>query len=198
MIHKKIAFKNKQSIKSIESELSNAESNRSMKNNRRVSIIFIEIFEDKLENAKISYHVWNVDQLKYCLKKDENALIKTWVNTRDESIFVINEYNKKIVKFEKFITEYNNCIDELNDAKLIIRELKMKLRERDISQHISRNSNILLFIIENEVIIFIAMSKKLLDSSIFTDDKDLIIDDWLSAMRNKLEENANWFSIDVQ
>jgi hypothetical protein len=36
------------------------------------------------------------------------------------------------------------------------------------------------------------------DSSIFTDDKDLIIDDWLSIMRNKLKENANWFSIDVQ
>jgi hypothetical protein len=36
------------------------------------------------------------------------------------------------------------------------------------------------------------------DSSIFTDDKDFIIDDWLSVMRNKLEENANWFSINVQ
>jgi hypothetical protein len=36
------------------------------------------------------------------------------------------------------------------------------------------------------------------DSSIFTDDKDFIIDDWLSVMRNKLEENANWFSIDMQ
>jgi hypothetical protein len=36
------------------------------------------------------------------------------------------------------------------------------------------------------------------DSSIFIDDKDSIIDDWLSVMRNKLEENANWFSIDVQ
>jgi hypothetical protein len=36
------------------------------------------------------------------------------------------------------------------------------------------------------------------DSSIFTDDKDSIIDDWLSVMRNKLEENANWFLIDVQ
>jgi hypothetical protein len=36
------------------------------------------------------------------------------------------------------------------------------------------------------------------DSSVFTDDKDLIIDDWLSVMRNKLKENANWFSIDVQ
>jgi hypothetical protein len=40
--------------------------------------------------------------------------------------------------------------------------------------------------------------KKLLDSSVFTDDKNLIIDDWLSVMRNKLKENANWFSIDVQ
>jgi hypothetical protein len=33
---------------------------------------------------------------------------------------------------------------------------------------------------------------------VFTDDKDLIIDDWLSIMRNKLEVNANWFFIDVQ
>jgi hypothetical protein len=33
---------------------------------------------------------------------------------------------------------------------------------------------------------------------VFIDDKDLIIDDWLSIMRNKLKENADWFSIDVQ
>jgi hypothetical protein len=69
----------------------------------------------------------------------------------------MNEYNKKIVKFEEFITEYNNCIDELNDVKLIIRELKMKLRERDLFEHAFRNtfdnSNTLLFIIENEVAI---------------------------------------------
>jgi hypothetical protein len=36
------------------------------------------------------------------------------------------------------------------------------------------------------------------DSSIFIDDKDFIIDDWLSIMQNKLKENANWFSTDVQ
>jgi hypothetical protein len=40
--------------------------------------------------------------------------------------------------------------------------------------------------------------KKLPDSFVFTDDKDLIIDDWLSIMRNKMKDNANWFSIDVQ
>jgi hypothetical protein len=36
------------------------------------------------------------------------------------------------------------------------------------------------------------------DFSVFIDDKNLIIDDWLLVMRNKLKENANWFLIDVQ
>ncbi len=84
----------------------------------------------------------------------------------------------------------------MNDAKLIIRELKVELRERNLENYSLRNSNTFLFIIEDDVIVF--MFKKLSDSSIFIDDKDFIIDDWLSVMRNKLEENANWFSIDVQ
>ncbi len=194
MIHEKTVSKNKQSVESIESESSTAEQEFSKtENNRRVSIISIEIFDDASEDAKIFYHIQNMNQLRYWLKKDENALIKAWMNIRDESIFVMNEYNKKIVKFEKFITEYNNCIDELNDAKFMIRELKIELREKNL-----RNSNILLFIIEDEVVVSTATFKKLSDSSIFTDDKNLIIDDWLSAMRNKLKENANWFSIDVQ
>ncbi len=192
MIHEKIALNSKQSIDSAETEFSS----RSMRDNRRVSIISIEIFEDKSEDAKISYHVRNVGQLKDRLEKDENVSIKAWVNIRDESIFVMNEYNKKIVKFEEFITDYNNCIDELNDAKLIIRELKVELRERDLENK-SRNSNTLLSIIEDEVVVSTATFKKLFDSSVFTDDKNLIIDDWLSVMCNKLEGNSNWFSIDI-
>jgi hypothetical protein len=42
------------------------------------------------------------------------------------------------------------------------------------------------------------MFKKLSDSFVFIDDKNLIIDDWLSIMRNKLEENANWFFTNIQ
>jgi hypothetical protein len=64
--------------------------------------------------------------------------------------------------------EYNDRIDELNDVKLIIREFKVKLREKNLE-------NTLLSIIEDEVIV--STSKKLSDSSIFTDDKDSIIDD---------------------
>jgi hypothetical protein len=76
------------------------------------------------------------------------------------------------MKFDEFIEEYNDRIDELNDAKLMIRELKIELREKNL-----RNSNILLSITEDEVVVFTATFKKLSDSSIFTDDKNLIIDD---------------------
>jgi hypothetical protein len=82
----------------------------------------------------------------------------------------MNEYNKKIVKFEEFITDYNNCIDELNDVKLIIRELKVELRERNLE-----NSNTFLSIIEGGVAV--STFKKLFDSFVFTDGKDSIIDD---------------------
>jgi flagellar biosynthesis/type III secretory pathway chaperone len=76
------------------------------------------------------------------------------------------------MKFDEFTEKYNDRIDELNDAKLMIRELKMKLREKNL-----KNSNILLSIIEDEVVVSTATFKKLSDSSVFTDDKDSIIDD---------------------
>ncbi len=69
--------------------------------------------------------------------------------------------------------------------------MKIELREKNV-----KNLNTFLLIIEGDVIV--STFKKFFDSLVFTDDKDLIIDDWLSAMRNKLKENANWFSIDVQ
>jgi hypothetical protein len=74
------------------------------------------------------------------------------------------------MKFDEFTEEYNDRIDELNDAKLIIRELKVELRERNVE-----NSDTFLSFIEGDVVV--STSKKLSDFSVFTDDKDLIIDD---------------------
>ncbi len=69
--------------------------------------------------------------------------------------------------------DYNNQANKLHDVIFIIRELKVELRERNISE----NSNTFLFIIEDEVIVSTATFKKLFDSSVFIDDKDSIIDD---------------------
>ncbi len=76
------------------------------------------------------------------------------------------------MKFDEFIEKYNDRLNELNDAKLMIRELKIELREKNL-----RNSNIFLSIIEGEVAVSTATFKKLSDSSVFIDDKDSIIDD---------------------
>jgi hypothetical protein len=83
------------------------------------------------------------------------------------------------MKFDEFIIKYNDRIDELNHAKLIIRELKVELRARDlarnISENVSANLNTSLSTSEEEVLI--STSKKLSGSSVFADDKDSIIDD---------------------
>jgi hypothetical protein len=74
------------------------------------------------------------------------------------------------MKFDEFTEKYNDRLNELNDAKLIIRELKVELRERNV-----KNSNTLLSFIEDDVVV--STFKKLSDSSVFTDDKNFIIDD---------------------
>jgi hypothetical protein len=92
---------------------------------------------------------------------------------RDEHVFFFDQLNKKVKEMNELTKDYNNQANKLHDAILIIRELKIELKERKISE----NSNTSLFIIEDEVIVSTATFKKLLDSSIFTDDKNLIIDD---------------------
>ncbi len=66
--------------------------------------------------------------------------------------------------------EYNDQANKLHDVILIIRELKIELREKNVE-----NSNTLLLIIEDDGIV--STFKKFFDSFVFTDDKDFIIDD---------------------
>jgi hypothetical protein len=42
------------------------------------------------------------------------------------------------------------------------------------------------------------ISKKLFDFSILIDEKEPHIEDWLSIIRNKLEENADWYQTSLQ
>ncbi len=187
MIHEKTVSRDKQSIALVDAELSS----RSMREVRRESVISTDEIEDESDAASTSYHIQNLDQLKYWLKKNEASIVTAWTNMRDEHVTFFNQLNKKIDEMNELIEDYNNQANKLHDAILIIRELKVELRERNVE-----NSNTLLSFIEDDAIV--STSKKLSDLSVFTDDKNLTIDDWLSVMRNKLKENANWFFIDVQ
>jgi hypothetical protein len=89
---------------------------------------------------------------------------------RDEHVAFFNQLNKKINEMNELIENYNNQANKLHDAIFIIRELKVELRERNVE-----NSNTFLSFIEDDVIV--STSKKFSDSSVFTDDKNLIIDD---------------------
>jgi hypothetical protein len=91
---------------------------------------------------------------------------------RDEHAAFFNQLNKKIDEMNELTKNYNTQADKLHDAILIIRELRMKQRERNVE---ITNSNTFLFITNDEVVVL--MLKKLLDSFVFTDDKDFIIDD---------------------
>jgi hypothetical protein len=91
---------------------------------------------------------------------------------RNEHATFFNQLNKKIDEMNELTKNYNTQADKLHDAILTIRELRVKQRERNVEV---TNSNTFLSITKDEVIV--STSKKLSDSSVFTDDKDLIIDD---------------------
>jgi hypothetical protein len=61
MVHEKTAPKGKQPAEPTESE----PSNRPMREIRRESVISTDEIEDKRDAASISYHIQNVDQMKY-------------------------------------------------------------------------------------------------------------------------------------
>jgi hypothetical protein len=93
---------------------------------------------------------------------------------RNEHAAFFNQLNKKIDEMNELTKNYNTQTNKLHDVMLIIRELRIEQREKNIE---AINSNIFLFIIEDEVVVFIVTFKKLFDSSVFIDDKDSIIDD---------------------
>jgi hypothetical protein len=89
---------------------------------------------------------------------------------RKKHVSFFRQLNEKVKEMNELTEKYNDQANKLHDVIPIIRELKIELREKNV-----KNSNTLLSIIEDDVVV--STSKKLSDSSIFTDDKDLIIDD---------------------
>jgi hypothetical protein len=91
---------------------------------------------------------------------------------RNKHAAFLNQLNKKIDKMNELTKNYNIQANKLHDVIFIIRELRIKQRKRNVE---ATNLNTLLSTTEDEVVVF--TFKKLFDSFVFTDDKNLIIDD---------------------
>jgi hypothetical protein len=89
---------------------------------------------------------------------------------RNEHVFFFRQLNEKVKEMNELTKKYNDQANKLHNVILIIRELKIELREKNLE-----NSNTFLFIIEDDVTFF--TFKKFFDSFVFIDDKDFIIDD---------------------
>jgi hypothetical protein len=166
MIHEKIVFKNKQSVES-------KSSNRSMKKNRRESIIFTNETKNEFDAASTSYHIQNIDQLKYWLKKNKVSIATTWTNMRDEHVAFFNQLNKKINELNELTKDYNIQTNKLHDVIFIIHELKVEQRERNVE---AINSNTSLFITEDEIIVFTSKKCLILLFSLMTRISSSMID----------------------
>jgi hypothetical protein len=97
---------------------------------------------------------------------------------RNEHVAFINQLNKKINKMNELTKNYNTQTDKLRDDILIIRELKVEQREKNVE---AINSNTFLFITEDEVIVFTFKNCLILLSSLMTKISSSTIDCQLCA-----------------
>ncbi len=157
------------------------------KNKRRESLIPSKESDEK-EHVVFSYHIKSMKKFVHWLNKNANVMRFMLFQLRKENIELNNEYNR--------------LVDEKTRLKVDYQRMKKRFEEkvdedeseesRDVLVESVRNiSNVSDSITISDSII----SKKLLDSSIFIDEKNSDIESWLSIMRNKLKENADWFSI---
>jgi hypothetical protein len=119
------------------------------------------------------------------LNKNVEVVESLLFQLRKENIELNNEYNKLIKKKARFEVEYQKMKKRVNKfEEEEFESLKMFIKS------VRNTSN---SIVISDLIIW----KKLLDSSIFIDEKNSNIEDWLLIMKNKLKNNANWFSIET-
>jgi hypothetical protein len=146
------------------------------------------------EHAVFFYHIKTLNDLIYWVDKNVAAVESMLIEIKKENVEINNFYNVIINERTKYEVEYERM-------KKRVEELEQN-RNNDENENVE-SSNVFVESIRNTSIrvnVFVLMmttSKKLSDSLILIDDKNSNIENWLSAMKNKLEKNADWFSTET-
>ncbi len=157
------------------------------KNNKRKSLIQSKKIDEK-EHVVFFYHIKTLNDLMYWVNKNVIAVNSMLIKIKKENVKLNNFYNVIVNKKAKYEIEYERL------KKRVEKLENENVKSLDVFVELIRNA---LVKIDVSVSTIIKTSKKLFDLFIFIDDKNSNIEDWLSTMKNKLKENANWFSIET-
>ncbi len=163
------------------------------KNQRRESLIQSKEIDEE-EHAVFSYHIEILEKLIHWINKNVAAVKSMLFEMRKENVMLNDEYNKIVSDRTKYEVEYERMkkrLDELENT-----DENENVESLDVLVESVRNASVRVDVFVTTTISTVT-SKKLSDSLILTDDKNSNIENWLFAMRNKLEENADWFSIET-
>ncbi len=178
-------------IKETQSLIDRKEENSVDKNNKRESLIQSKKIDEK-EHAVFSYHIKTLNDLIYWVDKNVAAVESMLIEIKKENVEINNFYNVIINERTRYEVEYEKMKKRVEEFKQNRNnDENENVESLNVSVESIRNASIRV----NVSAFVMTTSKKLFDSSIFTDEKDSNIEDWLSIMKSKLKNNANWFSI---
>ncbi len=181
-------------IKKTQSFVDRRKENSVDKNIRRESLIQSKEIDEE-EHAVFFYHIKTLNDLIYWIDKNVAAIESMLIEIRKKNVEINNFYNVIINEKARYKVEYERLkkrVEELEQKRN--NDENENVESLDVSVESVRDASIK---VDASVSTIISTSKKLLDSFILIDDKNSNIEDWLSTMRNKLKENADWFSIET-
>ncbi len=182
-------------IRETQSLINRREKDSVDKNNKKESLIQSKEIDEE-EHAVFSYHIKTPNDLVYWINKNVAAVESMLIEIRKKNVEINNFYNVIIDEKARYEVEYERLkkrIEELEDQRENVDEHE-NAESLDVSVEFVRDASIR---VDVSVMTIVVTSKKLSDSFILIDDKNSNIEDWLSTMKNKLEENADWFSIET-
>ncbi len=160
---------------------------------RRHSVSHSQTLDESLK-ASILWDIKNVKQLQHWVKQDSEVFLEdlnSLQTQRDLDVKACELFNKISseqiwkTRFEK-IDQAKKWLNQLNQT------LQNKLTEAQHHLRVTRDITSSISILFT----FSKRSQKLSNSSLFTDEKESIWDNWQEKIRNKLEINVDHFDND--
>ncbi len=148
---------------------------------------------DESHKASTSWNIKNVKQLQHWVKQDSEVFLEDLNSLRTQ-----RDLNVKACElFDKISSEqiWKTRFKKMNKVKKCLNQLNQTFWNQvtELQHQLQLFKEVTSF--SSTLFNFFKRSQKLLNSSLFTDEKEFIWNDWQEKIRDKLEINVNHFDI---